>query len=115
MVFLRQTGQDFTTKLLSSVIASWPITSTSQITILAESKDICSLFFRNVRKTCQAISSVEKHPRPIAFPSASKTVGTYTRVTPLMVIVPSSRCLKPSALSRKNYPILAYFFQVNSM
>ena len=38
-----------------------------------------SLFFRNERNTCQAVSSVLKQPIPIALPFASTAVGTNTR------------------------------------
>jgi len=80
----------------STVIASSPTISISQITTLADFKFIKSLFFRKVRNTCQAVSSELKQPMPMALPSASTAVGTNTRLGLSAITVPLMR--SPSML-----------------
>ncbi len=77
-VRLPHTGQSLHCMVDKIVIASSPTISTSQITTLQLSSNICSLFFRKVRNTCQAVSSLLKQPSAIVPPFSSVKDGTNT-------------------------------------
>ena len=76
-----QTGQSLHSIVERTVTPSSPMTSISQTTTLEDVSNIWSLFLRKVLKTCQAVSSVEKHPSARELPSSSTTEATKTRWT----------------------------------